>query len=370
MQISIRSTFFIAVVLFISLCTTISLTSCSNEDTDLSNTDIVGTWYGTRAYNNPVSGTKYQYITILFGKDGTGTLEYESPVSYSFAKFTYSVKKNIITCNGVYANTYGDTDSKFTMKLRIDGNRLIPLDMYDLFILTKDNSVITDGDGNELIDDSVLLYGVWLHSSGEVVLVLDQSSFTEYTLMSASSNIYSNMSEGSFSYNILNKYVLVNGYRYDICLLSETALQLKSEKNVILNYIRGNISDIPTNGENSNDYRSILENALFGWSDKNNNLTISFYDSNKIMYIEKSSKPLGSWGYVYLEAKGTYSLSEKTIECTFTDVTWQGGNSSAKDYFPGWTYMETCRKDFTILNLNVDRMTLSQDGKTYTLYRN
>ncbi len=352
------------IIICLNIGITISFTSCKNEDFDF----IIGTWFGTVAYNNPVSGIKYQYLSIEFKENGLGSLEYDSPVSYSVAKFTYTVKNNVITCNGASANTGGDTDGNFTMKLRIEGERLIPIDKYNDFILTKDNSVLTDLNGKEVIDNSELLYGVWLHSSDEVVLVLGQSYFTEYTLLSPSSNIYSKKTEGSFSYNILNKYVLINGSKYDIVTLSEKVLQLKSESGIRFNYVRGDKSDIPNNGENSTDYKSILENASWGWISKNSEISIKFFDSNKVSYVERSSKTLGAWGYISLDARGTYSISGKTIECNFTDVEWQGGGSDAKNYFPGWVYKQPCNKEFTIMSLNVETMTLMREGKMYIFY--
>ncbi len=337
---------------------------CEKEDFD----SVTGSWYGTRAYYNPVGGTKYQYLTIKFENNGSGSLEYEAPGSYALAYFSYSIKNGVITCNGGYANTYGDVDDNFNLKLKIEGNRLIPLNKYTVFILTKDNSVMTDGNGEELINNTELLYGVWLHSSGEVVLVLNQSSYTEYTLLSPASNIYSKKTEGVIIYNLLNKYLLINGNKFDLLNLTKTELQIRSEKNVVFNYTRGTVSDIPTNGENSEDYKSILEAAELGWADNNPEINIRFYDSNKIKYMERSSKSLGSWGHVWLDASGTYSVSGKTITCNFNSVYWQSGDSYAKDYFPGWTHNQPCTKKFIIENINVERMTLSIDGKSHYFY--
>lgn len=135
--------------LIVMLLCAVMLVSCDKDD-EPSKSEIIGTWYGTRSYYNPAGGTKYQYLTIKFEANGTGSLEYEAPTSYSVAQFTYSVKKDIITCVGAYANSYGDIESDFEISLRIEGDRLIPLNRYTLFILTKDNSVMTDSNGNEV----------------------------------------------------------------------------------------------------------------------------------------------------------------------------------------------------------------------------
>lgn len=350
--------------LVISAIMLVCFCGCDSDDDSLYD-DIVGSWYGTRAYYNPVGGTKYQYLTVRFESNGTGSLEYEAPTSYSAARFTYSVNGSLIRCKGAYANTYGDIDGDFTLDLRIEGNRLIPVNLYNFFILTKDNSVITDGDGNELANGVDLIYGVWKHSSGNVILVLSDSYYEEYTLMTGESNIYSNKSEGSFSYNNVAKYVLINGHRFDVTLLTETVLQLMSEDNNIFNYTRGSTSDIPTNGQNSNNYSSILENSRLGWCTKSGDRLIKFYGGNQVHYIEQSSKPVGSLGYINLIAEGTYSLSGKTINSVFNDVWWDTGNSS---YFPDWTYGATCYKTFTIEDISVERLTLKYDGKSYIFY--
>lgn len=121
--------------------------SCSNENEPPS--DLIGKWYGTRRYYNPVGGNKYQYITVELKADKTGSLEYEAPNSFSAASFKWKKSGNQIICEGASASSNGDV-SDFFMKMQISGERLIPIDRYNLFILTKDNSVITDGDGNEI----------------------------------------------------------------------------------------------------------------------------------------------------------------------------------------------------------------------------
>lgn len=64
-------------------------TSCDKEDEPIA--DITGNWSGESRYYNPASGTKSQYLSIEFFKDGTGELSYEAPTSSSIAYFTYNV---------------------------------------------------------------------------------------------------------------------------------------------------------------------------------------------------------------------------------------------------------------------------------------
>lgn len=339
------------------------LPSCDDdEDVRL---DILGSWYGTHSYYNPVGGTKYQYLTINFYENGTGQLEYESPVSFTAGSFTYTVKDDVITCVGARASSSdgGDLDLDFKMTLRHEGDRLIPLDKYSTFILTRDGSIETTGEGEEVVDDSEKVYGVWLHSSGNVVLVLFESLFEEYTLLPGSKKIYSEKSEGSLSYDYRQKKIHINHNAFEVILLNDAALTLKSTDNVYFKYTRGSQSDIPTNGSGSTDYKTLLTSHRLGWVNKNNDLII-FYGTNNIRYAEISEKALGSWGHIDLSADGTYWLSGKSINCTFTDVIWQSGNDYAKDYFPGWTCGAVNNKVFTIVSISTEQLVLNINGKT------
>lgn len=134
---------------FLSIVAGIIFIGCSKDDDDQLN-NIVGTWYGTRTYYNPVGGTKYQYLTFRFYDNYTGEYDYESPVSYEKGYFSYQIKGGLIVCKGATANTYGDVDADFVINLKIDADRLLPQEKYSVFILTRDGSVVTDGNGNEI----------------------------------------------------------------------------------------------------------------------------------------------------------------------------------------------------------------------------
>ena len=247
----------------------IALTLGACDDKNEPNVDsIVGSWYGTRTYYNPAGGAKYQYLSISLESNGTGTLEYESPVSYSVAKFVYEVNGNKISCKGAYANTYGDVESDFTMTLSIEGDRLIPIDQYQNFILTRDNSVMTDGDGNEIVDQSNLLQQVWVSTSGETIVMFQESTYIEYVLSSPFAKTYTNCYENGYSYNAARKLINIAGTQFDILLLTATYLSLKSQNGgEIFNYNIGSEADIPEseeeNGGNSNENNSAnLSNLL------------------------------------------------------------------------------------------------------------
>lgn len=233
-------------LMFCTILMCVGFTACGDDDDGGSAANIVGSWYGTRTYYNPVGGTKYQYLSITFESNGTGSMEYEAPGSFSVAKFTYRVQGNTIVCVGAYANTYGDSASDFTMKIAIEGDRLVPIDKYSNFILTRDGSVMTDGDGNEVIDQSNLLQNVWKENLGGTVLVINSSTYTEYVLTSSFSNTYSYYNEGTVFYDASRKIINFNGIQFKLKLLTETTLSIQRESDgYVLNYTRGNLSDIP-----------------------------------------------------------------------------------------------------------------------------
>ncbi len=140
----------------LSIIISIPIISCSSDDdgNGFDTNSIIGSWYGTRTYYNPVGGTKYQYLTVEFMANGMGNSTYEIPASSTYASFTYSVNGNIIQCQGFCASTSDDEveAEKFNLTLKIKGDRLLPQGRYAHFILTRDGSVMTNGDGNEVTD--------------------------------------------------------------------------------------------------------------------------------------------------------------------------------------------------------------------------
>ena len=242
------------------------LPSCGNED-GLSNDSIIGSWYGTRTYYNPAAGTKYQYLTIRFESNGTGSLEYESPVSFSAAKFMYTINGKNIECRGAYANTYGEVDGDFQMTLKIDGNRLLPDDQFGFFILTKDNSVMTDGNGNEIINQSEALQQVWIDSDGKTVVKFNSSTYDEWVLTTAFAGTYSAHYEGTYSYDPARRIINLNGSNFEIIVLSSSVLSMQHvNSGKVFNYNRGTEKDIPVKSGN-NDTPTVDE---YDYGDKYN----------------------------------------------------------------------------------------------------
>lgn len=130
-----------------------SFTSCEGDDNteSTSTSNILGTWLGIRTYINPVSGRKYQYLTVIFDENQTGSLEYETPSYIGQAFFNYSISGNVINCQGAYANSDDDVYENYSISFRKEGDRLIT-EKYGGVILTRDGSVMVDSEGNEITD--------------------------------------------------------------------------------------------------------------------------------------------------------------------------------------------------------------------------
>lgn len=352
----------------LSILSTILLAACSNDDDDIKGSNITGSWYGTRSYNNPASGTKYQYLSMTFDSNGTGDLEYTAPTSYTYAKFNYRISGSKILCDGYFAtDAYEmDTVEKFEMTLSIEGDRIIPLDKYTLFILTKDNSVMTDGDGNEVIDDSYLLNNVWIRDDGYSICVIENRKCTEYILLNKYGSIYGEKYTSNISYDPARRTIMFGTTQYDLIILTPSILEIKNSKNHFV-FNAGSPKDIPTSGDNGNDadIKALLNSATMGWQ-TNDGKCFNFTKSNVAVYIENSHRNLGSSGEISLSASGTYTLSNKQITCDYTEIYWERGSDLTKDWFPGWTYGKARTRKFTIKSISYSALTLEdEDGKTY-----
>lgn len=330
------------------------ISGCSSDDDPVS-ADITGTWYGTRSYYNPVGGTKFQYLSITLNTDHSGSMEYEAPTSYSAAEFTYTVSGSTIRCKGAYANTDGDVSDDFTMTLKIDGNRLIPQDKYSVFILTKDNSVMTDGNGNETISDDEkrdLLQNVWVNTDGDMVVVFyPNKSYEEYGLPYPGSTQYSSKTTGtySYSYDLLDIYPALIGAeltQYTVKDLTETNLKITSSDRT-LTFRRGSNADIPRDPA----LKEYLCSCKMGWGGTKNNreYIFNFLSEGKIYYLETSPQSHGSYGHYILRSSGTFSVAGSKVTCYFSDVTWTFGHyGDESSDFPGWKYGVPVTKTFNI----------------------
>lgn len=323
----------------------LSITSC-NKDNGYNNNDIIGTWYGTHSYYNPVSGTNYQYLSITFYENYNGTLEYESPVSIMAASFTYSVSRNRIICNGFSASTYDDLPHDFILKISIEGDRLIPENRFNNFILTKDGSVETGGDGEEIIDNTSLLQKVWISDDGEYVLNLKKDyTYEEYALVSPYSNKYLNKIEGIYRYIPRNEQIILDESNFwDITFLNASSFFIKQENRGKI-YFSGDVSDIPT----SLDLRAMIIHHCF-WSSESGRNSCVFEEDGSIRWLERDRD------YNYLVADGTFTLSGNKMTCDFYNVSCEYAS------FKGWTHNTPCTKYYTIVPNGVREIIITDDN--------
>lgn len=342
--------------LLVLLCTIFVslLTACGNDDESLA-TELQGTWIGCHAYNNPVGGLKKNYLYITFKDGKTGDITYEGVSSYAYGVFTYRVSGNTIKCSGAWASTNDGEASEFTLTLEIQGDRLIPIDKFTAFILTRDGSVITDGDGNEAIDYSNLIVGVWL-SSNQVV-EFDYSTYTIYNMSSSTS--YSTKETGSYSYDYITKKLKVGSVFYDVVTVNENSLSLRNSSGNTLNFRRGSIDDIPKEV----NIRDLLISAM-GWSTSNGSDFFGFFDNGVTTYIKQSDSNRNDC----LSARGSYSVQGNKVTCYYDDISWERGKyPEYANIFPGWKYGGTKTKIYYIYENSSDVIKIvdSEDGKEY-----
>lgn len=361
-------------ILLLPVC----LVSCSGDEPK--SNDLVGTWYGTRHYNNPVGGTRYQYLTVNLNSDKTGSLEYEGPTVYTNAQFTYSVKNSTIKCKGVSANTDGDVNTDFSLTLKIEGDRLYPTDRYTQFILTKDNSVMTDGNGDEIIDNSNELQQVWVHTTGETVIQFLSSSYIEYVLTKPYASTYSMRYEGSYEYDILNKLLYLGDNVYEILTLTDSYLSFKSKKSgTIFSYNAGTQSDIPANNTAADkDYANTqLLISPFCWTASDvgyysnhrksheRSITLQFYGANNItmVYSYRSYYSSGSVdSSSVIGARGTFTLKGSKLYCSFSQVEVSDGSSTE---YLGWVNGQPKDQTYDITIHDNDNISINMFGSNY-----
>lgn len=321
-------------------------TSCGKDEPDgMSKADLVGSWYGTRYYLNN-GNIRYQYFTLTLNSDKTGSMEYEAPTSYSTAYFKWKVSGDKVVCHGAYANTSGDVSEDYTLECRIENDRLIPIGTYSFFILTKDNSVMTDGNGNEIIspdEQQSILQNVWVSTDKTAVLNFYYGGeYEEFILTHAGSKKYSDHTMGEYRLSPLYKSLTLGLSTWDVITLDKERLVIKNGSRT-LSYTVGSSSDLPTDC----DLETFLQSA-FGWSGQKGKYYFRFTKDGTAVYFETSTRSYGSLGKISMRAVGSYSVNGSTVTCHFDDVSWDYGTSSTANWFPGWTCGQACTKKYKI----------------------
>lgn len=334
-------------IIWIAALLVLFTSSCSSDDgpsSDEPQTNLVGKWYGTRYYMN--NGTiKYQYLTLELNSDRTGSMEYEAPGSFSAAKFQWSVSGNKLICQGAYADTYGDVSGDYRLECRIEGDRLYPADQFSVFVLTQDNSIMTDGNGTEVLspdEQAYILQNVWVSTDKKSIIEFyPGGSYDEYILTSPGANSYSEFNTGKYLFMPLEKLLRIDGVIWDVVSLNSDYLEIKrgSKSN---KYTMGSRDDIP----DQVNLKELLLEGMTWCSSKNIDYIFTFTDGNKVTYIESSGKRYGSYNQLNLRADGTFSVNGSKVTCYFSDVFWDFGTGNAADCFPGWTCGKPCTKQY------------------------
>lgn len=333
--------------LWIAAILLVATTSCSDNDEpdSVDYESLSGVWYGTRCYNNN-GAVKYQNITLTLNQDKTGSMEYESDVSFSAARFTWSISGDRLICQGAYASTSGDISGSYNLECRIEKDRLYPTGQFSYFILTKDNSVMTDGEGNEIAsaeDQLYMLQNVWVSTDKKSVIEFyPGGEYDEYVLSYPGSGDYTEFNTGKYQFNPLLKTLTVNATLWEVVTLDSENLVLK-KGTTTLSYTIGSRNDIPT----QSDLKAYLSSAM-GWSDSESKYFFQFSSDGSVRYIEDSGRRYGSYGDISLSANGTYSVSGSTVTCYFSDVFWEYGTSGTSAWFPGWVCNQSCTKRYVI----------------------
>lgn len=321
----------------------LTVSACTGDEPDYE--DLSGTWYGTRLYINN-GAVKYQYITLTLNQDKTGSMEYESPASFSAARFTWKISGDRLICDGAYADTYGDVTGNYNLECRIEKDRLYPVGQFSSFILTKDNSVMTDGEGNEIAsaeDQASMLQNVWVLTDKTVVVeFFPGGSYDEYFLSYPGADIYTKYSTGEYRFSPMAKTLTVGSTQWNVETLDSENLVLRNGTNT-LSYTIGSRNDIPS----TVDLKSYLASTS-GWSDSKSKYFFSFSTDGMVSFIEDSGRRYGSYGRISLIARGTYSVSGSTVTCYFSDVHWEYGSTGTSNWFPGWVCNQSCTKRYIV----------------------
>lgn len=227
--------------------------SCgSDDDAPEENNFLTGEWIGKHFYYTS-STFKYQYLYVTLNPNHTGELEYESDAgSYAFASFKWSKSGDYININGVFASANGDginADENFTLTLEIKSNNLLKVTSgrFNPFVLTKDGSVETNGDGQMVSDKSEMLHKIWVDNNDglRVVQIYPNREFEEWILDNPKSNKYILHEESDYYYDY-RKNLLRFGYTdYTISILTDDLLTIY-RPGTIINFRSGTNSDIPT----------------------------------------------------------------------------------------------------------------------------
>ena len=119
-----KKLFLSAAIVIVSSCL---FSSC--EKGDISSSNLIGTWCASYSYTPPSSSasTRYQYSTVTFYNDKTGSYSFENDVSGTYRSGTithWKISGNKVVCEGTLIGTSG-TDLNWRPEFEIQGNTLV-----------------------------------------------------------------------------------------------------------------------------------------------------------------------------------------------------------------------------------------------------
>lgn len=330
--------------LLIAISILLLFVGCGSDE-DPIKYNVTGLWTGIRVYNNPASGTKEQYLNINLYENGTGDLEYESPVSYAKAYFQYEISGMQIICRGAYANTYGDIDENFSLTMRISGNSLIPDGRYNAFVLTrKGGDPIISGGPQENYSNN--LKKVWVGTDNELILNFDSQTMELYAINSEGKYTYFNSDK--FDYEPDRQEIVLDDELWNIKECTTSKLVLNKDGRTF-SFNAGTSASIPKQ-PSFKEYLPVLMHL--NSTDAAHKYSFYFETGNKLIYYEDSGLYVSSsivsfTSKAILIAEGTweYSSRENELICYFDSPTWHGSElETNKNLFPGWEPKKSCIK--------------------------
>lgn len=116
--------------------------------------------------------------------------------------------------------------------------------------------------------------------------------------------------------------------------------------------------------------KTLLNHKVWSWYKSTyDNGFFTFYDTNKIQFVNSGKSMIGSYGVPNLDARGTFTISGSTLTATYSDVSVDVSltNSQMSTNFPGWSVGSTKTVKYTIKSLDDSGLILTDGSKTWIL---
>lgn len=222
----------------------------------------------------------------------------------------------------------------------------------------------------------------WKYSGVIETIVLEIFRDETYSFVSTSTNNPTPFpGTGKWSYNkdshkwhlgatsssmIPGDYILVNGQ-----LILYVYFDDGSSRTVTYNRKSGSGNSGNNQGGNQSQHlKTLLNHKTWSWYKSSyDNGFFTFYDTNKIQFVNSGKSKMGSYGVPTLDARGTFTISGSTLTATYSSVSVDPSLTSSEmsTHFPGWSVGSTKTVRYTIKSLNDNGLTLTDSSKTWNL---